>query len=105
MVTSFRCIAEEETKCSDKKKKPESENIRKFVDILYQFEMEHPDELCPPITEPQLVVDCLCDVFLGADWYTALPLNTKQVNTIILDEILRKHSKEFRKLIEEKRTE
>ncbi len=75
-----------------RKKKPESENIRKFVDILYQFEMEHPDELCPPITEPQLVVDCLCDVFLGTDWYTALPLNTKQVNTIILDEILRKHS-------------
>lgn len=67
--------------------------------------MEHPDELCPPITEPQLVVDCLCDVFLGADWYTALPLNTKQVNTVILDEILRKHSKEFRKLIEEKRKE
>ena len=27
------------------KKPPESENIRKFVDILYQFEMGHPDEL------------------------------------------------------------
>ena len=88
-----------------KKKPPESENIRKFVDILYQFEMGHPDELYPPAIEPQLVVDCLCDVFLGTDWYTALPLNAKQVDTIILDEILRKHSKEFRKLVEEKQKE
>lgn len=88
-----------------RKKKPESENIRQFVDILYQFEMEHPEELCPPEIDPQLAVNCLCDVFLGTDWYTVLPINTKQTNAIILDEILRNHSKDFRKLVEEKRKE
>ena len=49
--------------------------------------------------------DRLCDVFLGADWYTAMPMNTKQVNTIILDNILRIHSKEFRKMVKEKQKE
>ena len=88
-----------------RRKNPESKDIRKFVDILYQFEKEHPDELCPPEADPQLVVNCLCDVFLGADWYTAMPMNTKQVNTIILDNILRMHSKEFRKMVKEKQKE
>lgn len=49
-----------------RRKNPESKDIRKFVDILYQFEKEHPDELCPPETDPQLVVNCLCDVFFGS---------------------------------------
>lgn len=88
-----------------RKKTPKSKSIQKFVDILYQFEKENPDELCPPETNPQLVVDCLCDVFLGTDWYIAMPINTKQANTVILDRILRMHSKEFKKLVEEKRKE
>ena len=88
-----------------RRKRSQSKSIHKFVDILYQFEKDHPDELCPPETDPQLVVDCLCDVFLGTDWYTSMPLNTKQVNTIILDHILSKHSKEFKHLVEEKRRE
>ncbi len=83
------------------KKKP-SENIKKFVDQLYQFEKEHPDELCPMETDPQFVVDCLCDVFLATDWYTSMPVNTKQVNTIILDHILKEWSKEFRLLVNKK---
>lgn len=83
------------------KRKPKSDNIRKFVDIQYQFRVEHPKDLCPPETDPQLVVNCLCDVFLGPDWYVAFPIGPKQVNTIILDEILRAHSMEYRKLIEE----
>lgn len=87
------------------KKNRESVSIRKFVDILYQFEKENPDELFPPGIEPQLVVDCIRDTFLRADWYTVMPLGTKQVNTIILDEILRKHSKEYKKLVNEKRKE
>ena len=88
-----------------RRKNPESKDIRKFVDILYQFEKEHPDELCPPETDPKLVVNCLYDVFLGADWYTAMTMKTKQVNTIILDNILRMHSKEFRKMVKEKQKE
>lgn len=86
-----------------KKRSPESKSIQTFVDALYQFEKEHPDELCPPETEAQLVIDCLRDVFLGVDWYTVLPGNQKQVNTIILDQILTQYSSEYRKLIEKKR--
>lgn len=88
-----------------RKKSPASKSIQKFVDILYQFERENPDELCPPETNPQLVVDCLCDTFWGTDWYIAMPVNTKQANTIILDRILRMHSREFRNLVKEKREE
>jgi len=87
------------------KKASESKSVQKFVDILYQFERENPDELFPPETNPQLVVDCLCDVFLGTDWQIAMPVNMKQANTIILDKILRMHSKEFRKLVKEKQKE
>lgn len=88
-----------------RKKPTKSKNIQEFVDVLYKFELENPDELCPPGTNPQLVVDCLCDVFLGTGWYIVMPVNTKQANTVILNEILRKHSKEFRKLVKEKRKE
>lgn len=85
-----------------RQKKP-SKNIEKFAEQLYQFEKEHPDELCPMETDPQLVVNCLSDVFLGVDWYTPMPVNMKQVNTIILDKILRDWSEEFRILVNKKK--
>lgn len=87
------------------KKARGSASIREFVDILYQFEKEHPDELFLPGIGPDLVIDCLKDTFLGADWYTVMPVGVTQVNTIILCEILTKHSKEFNKLVKEKRKE
>lgn len=92
-------------KMFNRKKASKSQNISEFVDILYQFEKEHPNELCPPGIEPQLVVDCLKDVLLGADWYVSLPLGPKQINTVILDAILTKYSREFRQLVEQKRKE
>lgn len=88
-----------------RKKPPKSKNIQKFVDALYQFVKEHPYEWFPPETDPQFVVECLCDAFLGTDWYIALPVNAKQANTVILNEILKKHSNEYRKLVKEKQKE
>lgn len=88
-----------------RKKRTGNDNIRKFIDILDQFQKEHPDELCPPEVDPQFVVNCLCDVFLGEDWYIALPVSPKQGNAVILHDILKAHSREFRKLIKEKRKE
>lgn len=85
------------------RKKRKSEYIQQYVDNLYQFEIDHPDELFPMETDPQFVVYCLCDVFLGVDWYTVDPISTKQVNTLILDRILWKHSREFRRAVREKR--
>ena len=48
-----------------------SDNILKFISILDNFEKEQMSkprmerDLCPPETDPQLVVDCLCDLFFG----------------------------------------
>ena len=36
------------------------------------------------------LIDKLTDVFLGPDWYIADPVNTRQANEIIVDEIIRK---------------
>lgn len=46
-------------------------------------------------TDPQDVVYCLADVFLGEDWYCPDPLPTKQINSIILHEILTKYCKGY----------
>lgn len=80
-----------------------SNNMRRFIKILDDFNKENSKkpwgerEICPPETEAQLVVNCLCDLFLGEDWYVNLPVNAKQVNTVILDNILYKHCKAYRK--------
>lgn len=62
-------------------------------------------DICPPTTEAQLVVNCLCDVFLGEDWYVVFPLHTTQVNTCILDEILYKYYKPYRKYVDKRNKE
>ena len=80
-----------------------SDNILKFISTLDNFEKEQMSkplmerDLCPPKTDPQLVVDCLCDLFLGEDWCVSMPISTGQVNTVILDNILYKYSKAYRK--------
>ena len=80
-----------------------SDNILKFISILDNFEKEQMSkpfmerDLCPPETDPQLVVDCLCDLFLGEDWCVSMPISTEQANTMILDSILYKYSKAYRK--------
>lgn len=83
-------------------KKKMSGNMRKFAKTLDDFNEDNKKkpymerELCPPPTNPQLVVDCLCDLLLGEDFYVSMPLCTKQVNTVILDNILSKYCKEYR---------
>lgn len=61
--------------------------------------------LCPTPTDAQLVVECLCDIFLGENWYVVFPLHTTQVNTCILDEILYKYYRPYRKYISKKNKE
>lgn len=55
------------------------------------------DNIFPPPLEPQRAIDFLCDYLLGEDWYVVDPLGTKQVNTEIVDSILYKYSKRYRK--------
>lgn len=85
------------------KRKQISPNIQKFIDLLDEHERKENKKprmernIFPPATSPQLVVDCLCDVFLGEDWYTPNPITTGQVNTVILDTILYRYCREYRK--------
>lgn len=54
-------------------------------------------DICPPSTSAQLALDCLCDIFLGEDFYIAFPVCQEQANTVILYDILRKYDKSFKK--------
>lgn len=72
------------------------------IENHYENENKKPYEerdICPPTTNAQFVVECLCDIFLGEDWYVTFPLHTTQVNTCILDEILYKYYKPYRKYV------
>lgn len=66
-----------------------------YIDWLK--ENDDPNNLCDPPLEPQLAVQFLCDYLLGEDWYVVMPESTKQVNSVIVYEILQKYSKDFRK--------
>lgn len=80
-----------------------SNSIEKFKQILlvdYEKNMELPyakRDLCDPPTSAQLALNCLCDTFLGEDWYITMPEGVEQVNTAILFNILYKHNRKFRK--------
>lgn len=66
---------------------------REFEDFLEKEIMTEEDKnniFSPPL-EPQIALDILKDHFLGEDWYTPNPISTKQVNTEIVYEILRKY--------------
>ena len=69
--------------------------MKKFTDWL-ENEAEDCGILSPPL-EPQMALDFLKDYLLGEEWYVCSPICQKQVNTEIVYEILRKHSKKFRK--------
>lgn len=50
------------------------------------------DNLLPPELDPQLALDFLQRALLGEEWYCSVPINTKQVNVIIVMEILSKYA-------------
>jgi hypothetical protein len=53
--------------------------------------------LCPAPMDAQTAVDVLCDYLLGDDWYTGLSINAEQANAIIVEQILDKYSRQWRK--------
>lgn len=81
------------------------DSIQAFIDKL----KAHNDEanakvimrsnIFPVSTEPQEALQILCDLFLGEKWYVGFPLGVKQVNTLIVDEILYKYSRQYRKAV------
>lgn len=59
------------------------------------------DNIFPPPLEAQDAINFLKDYLLGEDWYSTNPISTKQINVEIVDEILSKYSKRYRKEIKD----
>jgi hypothetical protein len=55
------------------------------------------DNILPPRLEPQKAIEILKDYLLGEDWYCVMPMHTEQINVEIVDNILHKYSKKYRK--------
>lgn len=51
--------------------------------------------------EAQEAIHILCEYLLGEDYYIVDPVGPKQANAIIIDDILRKYSKRFKKELKE----
>lgn len=81
------------------------DSIQAFIDKLKAHNEEENrkvimrSDLFPIATEPQEALQILCDLFLGEKWYVGFPLGVKQVNTLIVDEILYKYSRQYRKAV------
>ena len=52
---------------------------------------------CPAPMEAQEALDILTSYLLGDDWYTAMSISTEQCNAIIVEQILDKYSKKWKK--------
>ena len=53
--------------------------------------------LCPAPMEAQQALDILVSYLLVDDWYVVMPLNVKQVNACVVEQILDKYSKKWKK--------
>ena len=51
----------------------------------------------PPPLDAQIALKFLKDYLLGEDWYTVNPISQEQINVEIVDAILSKYSKKYRK--------
>lgn len=60
------------------------------------------NNILPPELEPQLAIEILAEYLLGNDWYVSAPVNTKQTNCEIVDSILYKYSKKYKKELKNK---
>ena len=68
-----------------------------FIEWYLQEKSKDEDNLFPPPLEPQLALDFLREYILGEDWYSVNPISTAQTNTEVVDKILYKCSKRYRK--------
>lgn len=78
-----------------------------FINRLKDHDKERKEPVILDVinTKSQEVVNVLCDLFLGENWYVVDPLSTEQVNTLILDNILYKYSHIYRKEVKKYKKE
>lgn len=53
--------------------------------------------LCPAPMDAQEALDILTSYLLGDDWYVAGSMNVKQVNACVVEQILDKYSKQWKR--------
>ncbi len=53
--------------------------------------------LCPAPMSAQVAVNILCDYLLGDDWYFAGSASVEQSNAMVVELVLDKYSKQWRK--------
>lgn len=53
--------------------------------------------ILPSPLSAQEAVNILCNYLLGDDWYCATSMGVEQVNAVIVEQILDKYSKQWRK--------
>lgn len=68
-------------------------------------ELTNKGNIFPPCIPSQVALNFLTRYLLGEDWYVIDPICNAQVNAIIVDEILRKYSKRFRKELKKHKRE
>lgn len=63
------------------------------------------DDLCDPTLDPQMALDILVEYLLKRDkkfsYLTSMPESVEQVNTVAVDTILQKYSRNFRHEVKE----
>ena len=53
--------------------------------------------LCPAPMDAQLALNILTDYLLGEDWYIAGSMSVEQANACVVEQILDKYSKQWKK--------
>ena len=81
------------------------DRLEEFIEILVQYEREDPFPIFAPSIDAQFAINCLTEGLLGPDYYISVPVCNGQANAIILDEILRTYSKDYRRLVKKKQKE
>ena len=74
-----------------------------FTEWFLQEKAKDKNNIFPPPLESQLALNFLREYILGEDWYSANSASTAQINTELVNEILYKCSKRYRKEIKEYR--
>ena len=65
--------------------------------ILFERLSDDTFGMCPAPMSADLALQILTEYLLGEDFYIVMPVPQEQANTIIVETILRKYSKEYRK--------
>lgn len=68
-----------------------TDNKKKLFEIL----SDEKYGLCPAPMSAEDAIQILTDYLLGEDFYIEMPLSQKQANTVIVERILKKYSRDY----------